>query len=539
MVAQSYKRQSVLDEAEYKYRLREQEATQAEVGRLRQQIANQREEITQLHNQWDKALHSVTWKVGRGITSRIERIPLSKGLLSAAQRVQSTGLNGFVSHGIESARVRIDNQLPGRLARLAPQLMQRISEAPKVFVLLPSVEWHLTLFQRPQHLARALAQLGNLVIYDETDLGPRRPRTAEDPPEFEEIEPNLFLFRGDPQLLSEIPKPILWAFTYNYHLKDAFGPTATVIYDWIDDLAVFPHDQKFLHDAHARAMSEADVVMSVARALDVQAKQQRRDALYLPNGVEYERFAATDLPLPDDDAFNALVAQGKPIAGYYGALASWFDYELLKAVADARPNWNFVLIGVRFDGSLSATDMLERKNIHYLGPKPYPTLPRYLQRFDVAMIPFLINEITLATSPLKLYEYFAGGRATVTTPMPECRAYEEVLIAKDAREFVSQLDLALERSRDPAFRAQVQALARHNTWQARAQQALDAIHKLPERTPHQRLTETTPRSRLSQVIGSLTQASLQSMAAALNLVAGERPRALVTQLEPADRHAPQ
>lgn len=475
-VAVARQRQHVLDEAEHKLILDSQSA------HYKQQIAELSQSLQHMQQQWQTALDSMTWKIGRGITSRVEKVPLSQELLTAAQVLRSDGVSGLVAASLQSARQRVVTHLPGlpQLPRLAPLLWERASHAGATFVFLPSVEWHLTLFQRPQHLARALAQLGYVVIYDETNLGQARTHQADDSAGFQEIEPNLFLFRGDPRLLTELPRLILWSFTYNFHLKDSFAKDVRVIYDWIDDLKVFPHDQKFLAAAHARAMTESQVVLSVARVLDVEAKQQRPDAIYLPNGVEFDRFAATDLPMPADEAFARICAEGKPIAGYYGALASWFDYDLLRTVAERRPDWNFVLIGVRFDDSLSKTSMLKCKNIHYLGPRPYSSLPGYLSRFDVATIPFLINEITLATSPLKLYEYFAGGRATLTTPMPECMAYEEVLIARTADEFADKLDLARQQGQDPAFRAHVQKLARENTWQARAQQAVSAILAIPE-----------------------------------------------------------
>ena len=75
----------------------------------------------------------------------------------------------------------------------------------------------------------------------------------------------------------------------------------------------------------------------------------------------------------------------------------------------------------------------------------YTALPGYLQLFDVALIPFVLNDITLATSPLKLFEYFAGGKPVITTPLPECKVFPEVNIVRDAREFAEALDAYLHR----------------------------------------------------------------------------------------------
>jgi glycosyltransferase involved in cell wall biosynthesis len=308
--------------------------------------------------------------------------------------------------------------------------------------------------------------LGYVAIFDSSNAADRVDG-------FREIEPNLFLFSGSPALLHEVPSPLLWAFPYNFHLADGYPKPARTVYDWIDDLSVFPYDEALLQNNHARGLAEATVVASVARTLHEQALKQRPDAILLPNGVEYERFAAPAAP-PRDEELLRFLAPGAPVAGYYGALAEWFDYALLDAVAASRPDWRFVLIGPQYDKSLPGQPMLKRENVRWLGARDYVTLPGYLSLFDVATIPFRINAITQATSPLKLYEYFAGGKPVVTTPMLECRAYPEVRIAATAAEFASALDAARDQGRDADFRARLRALGRENSWSARHDRAARA-----------------------------------------------------------------
>ena len=148
-----------------------------------------------------------------------------------------------------------------------------------------------------------------------------------------------------------------------------------------------------------------------------------------------------------DEALHRFLSDGRPVAGYYGALASWFDYGLLDEAARLRPDWRFVLIGPKLDASLDGSPILSRKNLLWLGARDYVSLPGYLSTFDVATIPFRINSITLSTSPLKLFEYFAAGKPVVTTPMPECEAFGKVAIARDAREFTEALDRMREAER--------------------------------------------------------------------------------------------
>ncbi len=346
-------------------------------------------------------------------------------------------------------------------------VLARVRSSKGAVVFLPSVGWGIHLFQRPHHLARVFARLGYVAIFDSSNAADRVDG-------FREIEPNLFLFSGSPELLHEVPSPLLWAFPYNFHLADGYPKPARTVYDWIDDLSVFPYDAALLETNHARGLAEATVVASVARRLHEEALRSRHDAILLPNGVEYERFAAPPAP-PRDEQLLRFLTPGAPVAGYYGALAEWFDYPLLDAVAAARPDWRFVLIGPQYDKSLPGQPMLKRENVRWLGPRDYVTLPGYLSLFDVATIPFRINAITQATSPLKLYEYFAGGKAVVTTPMMECQAYPEVRIAATAAEFASALDAGREQGRNPDFRAHLRALGRENSWSARVMTVLRAL----------------------------------------------------------------
>ncbi|HEY2796846.1 MAG TPA: polysaccharide pyruvyl transferase family protein [Thermoanaerobaculia bacterium] len=355
-------------------------------------------------------------------------------------------------------------------AQLA-HVIDRAAASRGAVVFLPSIGWGISLVQRPHHLARVLAKRGYVVVFDCSN--------SDDKVDgFREVEPNVFLFRGEPQALHAIPNPLLWAFPYNVPAAEAFPSGARLIYDWIDDLEVFPYDPAMLARNHERALKRAALVLCVARRLHEQALQKRPDALYVPNGVEYERFAAPAAP-PRDEALAWFLSGGGPAvktAGYYGALARWFDAPLLDAVARENPDWRFVLIGQELDKSLAREPLLKRENVLWLGPRDYETLPGYLASFDVATIPFRINPITLSTSPLKLFEYFAGGKPVVTTPMPECEAFPEVEIARDAPAFSAALARARAKGSDPAFRERLRALGRENSWGARVDVVLAALH---------------------------------------------------------------
>jgi hypothetical protein len=357
--------------------------------------------------------------------------------------------------------------------RQIADLAERKQPGQSLFIFVPSVPWDMHLFQRPQHLARHLAQQGHLVVYDCTNL-------PQDIDGLVELEPNLFLFKGDVEHLAGLPDPILWTFTYNFAMRDRYPRKCRVVYDWIDDLAVFPFDQAMLDRNHRRALRESTIVVSVARRLHESAARSRPDAIYLPNAVEFDRFARPAAEASDDPILQKMLAERKPIAGYYGALASWFDYDLLNHVAGAKPDWNFLLIGPDYDGSIPGHPLLKRRNVKWVGPRPYATLPAYLKAMTCALIPFKINDITLATSPLKLYEYMAAGKPVITTEMPECMAHPEVLIADSPQSFARLLDEALKEAADLQIVERNRAVGRDNSWTARATTVMTRLAALAQ-----------------------------------------------------------
>ncbi len=372
-----------------------------------------------------------------------------------------------LAHSLARKLNRVDENFYSDQLR---SVLERVRAGRGAVIFLPSVGWNIHNAQRVHHLAREFARSGIVSIFDSS-------HTFDDIEGFEEIENDLFLYRGPENILPQIPDPLLWAVTYNFDQRSKYPRSSRVVYDWIDDFKVFPHDRAFLERNHARALEEADLVASVALRLHEEAARARADALYLPNAVEYSRFADDSARLPDDADIERIRREGKPVAGYYGAMAEWLDYELIRATAALRPDWNFLFIGPAYDNSLreSGRAMLKLRNVCWTGPRPYSSLPAFLRLFDVAMIPFVLNDITRATSPLKLYEYFAAARPVVTTRMPECVMFEEVQIVSYPEDFSSALDLARRRGEDAAFRERLKKLGRENSWTVRVETVIERL----------------------------------------------------------------
>jgi glycosyltransferase involved in cell wall biosynthesis len=339
-----------------------------------------------------------------------------------------------------------------------------------VIVIAPNLPWDIHLFQRPHQLAQEFARQGALVFYTSEDM------RADFPP-FQRLEKRLYLCNSFLEAFDVIPDLVAYVLTWNVGDLAKINPKA-IIYDYIDDITVFRGNYADLQRNHQEMLQQADVVTATAISLFDEIHSLRPDAVLCPNGVDYPRFAAARqriTPPPPD--LVPILANNRPIIGYYGALAHWFDYHLLEQTAILRPTYNFVLIGPDLYGTASNQNLFQLPNVYWLGVKLYENLPSYLTYFDVATIPFCINEITQSTSPIKLFEYMAAGKPVVITPMQESLRYPAVLAGDTPENFAIRLDEALSLHADPAYLEMLDTIARQNTWQIRAEQILAALNK--------------------------------------------------------------
>jgi len=349
----------------------------------------------------------------------------------------------------------------------ARDLESRAQEAPAVFLFPPTIGWDVTLVQRPHHMARALSRKGFPVVFE----------VVEEPAgsaSLEEVEPGLFLSRRGAGSLARLPRRVVWAFAYNVPDEEALAGSR-LVYDVIDHLDVFPQARRVLRRNHERALARADAVFAVSRPLLDQVRRVRADAVYLPNGVEAAFFEAPGDPAGIPDRIARSRASGRPVAGYVGALARWVDGDLLRALAAARPDWDFALVGEALDESFSDLERRGPPNLAFLGRRPYSAMPAVLHSFDVGLIPFRAGPEGLHASPIKLYEYLAAGLPVISTRIPECEGIPEVSIAADASGFASLLDAARDLSRSSDFRDRARARARENDWSRRAGLALEVL----------------------------------------------------------------
>jgi glycosyltransferase involved in cell wall biosynthesis len=415
---------------------------------------------------------SLSWRLRLGYGRARDRLLPAGTRLRRAYDVGLKGAKVWLDEGLPGLRHRVarrqqrlrgaDPALRRRHEAVRDQLCAARPGAP-VVVFLPTVDWHW-MVQRPHHLARSLSRAGCLVFYVTAQM--RLDRVDG----LAEVEDGVVLC-ADVRLLHALPAPVVVAANLD-HLDALAGFRAPlVVYDVLDvlDVTAGGRASDAHREAHAAMVRHADVVVATARRLHDEVLAARPDALLLPNACEPAHFMPDAArPVPPD--MGAILGAGRPVAGYYGALASWFDYALIGEVARARPDWSFVLIGPDYDGS--ARRLPAAPNVHYLGLKAYDELPAYLEAFDVAIIPFVVNDITRATSPVKLFEYLAGDRPVVATPIDEAHQYASVRVAEGPADFAAALDAArAAAASERALRAQERDA---NTWAARAAALLAA-----------------------------------------------------------------
>lgn len=318
--------------------------------------------------------------------------------------------------------------------------------------------------QRPHHLALQFARSG-LETYWLNRNG-HRP------------DPAARLHILDWQEKIHLSRPVFFIYyPFSYEeIKQYDHPI--VVYDVLDDISIHDTPGENLAGTQARQyhqmlIEQADLVVVSSRRLYDQVKPLRSDLIYAPNGVDLEHFNPDFvISSPELDRYQ------RPLIGYHGAIATWFDGELLAQVSRLRPQYDFVLIGPLADERVkSALDALP--NVHLLGPVPYDHLPPYIAGFDACILPFRVNSLTNAVRPLKVLECLAMRKPIVATPLDEIRDWPGVVLAADPQQFVEAIDSAVAHGPAQSITPAVAQFLRESSWERTVKPLIDAILSHP------------------------------------------------------------
>jgi glycosyltransferase involved in cell wall biosynthesis len=356
-------------------------------------------------------------------------------------------------------------------------------------VFYPMNDWHAR-FQRTQQLAAALSRAGYRCLYINPNLGRQFEQSRYQSPQHrigvlgedlyelhvrlprEPVFHHRLLSASETITLQEAvgaaidelrmsPAVQVVSFPLWFEAASALrrARALPLVYDCHDLLQGFGDIEPELVAAEKRQLREADLVLFSSEplrehftALDPALASR---AILLRNAVNLEQFnAAPEGTAPPSTAV------------YAGALAPWFDANAVREAARAAPESRLTLIGR--PETPEARKLAAEPNIHLMGEVPHNQLPSLLAQSRVGLIPFKINELTLATNPIKLYEYFGLGMPVVSSRLPEVERFRDlVYIASDSAGFAAALQEAW-REDDAERRLRRKAVARLESWAARA-----------------------------------------------------------------------
>jgi GT2 family glycosyltransferase/glycosyltransferase involved in cell wall biosynthesis len=355
-------------------------------------------------------------------------------------------------------------------------------------VCFPIIDWGFR-FQRPQQLMCQFAAAGHRVFYITPWF-----RTSGPPYEVRQLREGVFevslrgpdvniytqtlrkdslgqVFEGLNQLrrdwsfgaaISFVQLPFWYPITAAARDRLAWP----IVYDCMDHHAGFTtNSPAMLEEEEDRLLRNADLVVASSAYLESKARKENDNVLLVRNACDFEHFAGT---APD--------RVGPPTIGYYGAIADWFDSDLVADLAERRPDWRFVLVGSTFTADIERLSKLA--NVQLVGEVPYGEVPKWLTRFDVTVLPFKRIPLTEATNPVKAYEILAAGKSLVSVPLPEIVPLTPLVrIASTPEEFEKEIleELAAKgwgRERDR------RAYAAENTWAARFEKLSPALRQV-------------------------------------------------------------
>lgn len=354
-----------------------------------------------------------------------------------------------------------------------------INTNKKDILFFPMIDWNYR-YQRSHHMTQKFAEKGHRIFYFTVTLQPQ-----EDEYRILRLDKNIYQIQLKFPRFFDIykdkftKKDLEYLVTIILRLKNEIKinafcfvmfPTWTslaiqlknmfdfpIVADCVDEIQGFSNIHQNRVKEEKLLIELSDQVICSSTYLYHKISSMSKNVVLIPNGGDFKHF----------NKFNhkLLADYVKPIVGYFGAIAEWFDTDLVEFLVSSRPELTFVFIGDTYGSNLDKLRKFE--NVFFLGERPYSELPNYLHSFDVCIIPFKINKLTKAAHPIKIYEYFAAGKPVVTTNMPELVMMKDLCyVVHDKNDFLAKLDIALVENNKDLVKKRME-YAEMNTWEKR------------------------------------------------------------------------
>jgi protoporphyrinogen oxidase/glycosyltransferase involved in cell wall biosynthesis len=352
-------------------------------------------------------------------------------------------------------------------------------------VVFSHLRWDFV-FQRPQHILTRLARQWRVLYVEEpvfeagdphaelrspangiTVLTPHTPLTT---PGFHDDQiPLLSKLVAGALARERIDDYGAWLYTpMALPLLHALDPRV-IVYDCMDELTAFKGAPRQLVQRESALLRVANVVFCGGPSLHDARRERHGNVHLFPSSVDRDHFARG---AASSAAHPEVKALARPRLGFFGVIDERFDTELLRALAERRPEWELCMVGpvVKIDPAT----LPQAPNLHYFGPRAYAELPAFLAGWDVALMPFARNDSTRFISPTKTLEYMAAGRPIVSTPIRDVeRLYGSVVrFGETPDAFIAACEAALVESATERTRrtAEMKRIVDSTSWDETARE---------------------------------------------------------------------
>jgi glycosyltransferase involved in cell wall biosynthesis len=324
-------------------------------------------------------------------------------------------------------------------------------------------------YQRPQHIiSRMSDNMKVLLIEEPIGYDSKEENTAN----LVVINDNLHVLQPKVKDIESIVKilpdyiknsnpSIGWFYSASFTPLLDYFEFETVVYDCMDELSLFKGAPEHLIHQEKYLMANADIVFTGGKSL-YESKKQSHDNVYcFPSSVD---------EIPQD-----IANIDTPIVGYFGVIDERIDLKLIQETAKKLPKVFFVMIGPL--AKIDESDLPKEENIYYLGMKSYNELPNYLKAFDIAMMPFALNDATKYISPTKTLEYMAAGKPIISTKIHDVeRDYSNcVSLVENADEFTDAITSLFDKRATSSLQTKYHEILKNTSWDATAQKMQSII----------------------------------------------------------------